>query len=148
MNAENQDLICRFVEEIMNSGNTGLIEELVSEDHVLHSPDGDLYGQEGMRIAVMEYRTGFPDLCIKPYDFAADGSWLTCRFLLCGTHSGPYRGVPGSGSPVQVLGTVVDRIEHNRLVETWINIDGLGLAEQLASPTTTVEPLLYLESLL
>jgi predicted ester cyclase len=140
MNATNQDLMCRFVEEIMNSGNTRLIEELVSEDHVLHGPDGDLYGQEGMRIAVMEYRTGFPDLCIKPYDFAADGSWLTCRFLLCGTHSGPYRGVPGSGSPVQVMGTVVDRIEHNRLVETWINIDGLRLAEQLASHTATLEP--------
>ena len=140
MNTRHQHLVSRFVEEILNRGKTDLIGDLVSEDHILHGPDGDLYGREGVRIAVMEYRTGFPDLRVQPYDFADDGSWVSCRFLLCGTHSGPYRGVPGSGSPVEVMGTVVDRVEHDRLVESWINIDGLGLAEQIASRVPASSP--------
>lgn len=141
MKTRNQSLVHRFVEEILNRGNMHLIEELVSEHHILHGVDGDLYGQDGMRIAVMEYRVGFPDLRVMPHDFVADGNWISCRFLLRGTHLGPYRGLPGSGTPVEVMGTVVDRIQHNRLAESWINIDGLGLAEQLG--LRPVEPELH-----
>lgn len=135
MKARNQDLLCRFVEEILNCGNMHFIEEIVSEHHILHGTDGDLYGQQGMRIMVMEYRTGFPDLSVATHDFAEDGNWIACRFVFSGTHLGPYRGIPASGSRVEVMGTVVDHIKSDHLFESWINIDGLGLAGQLTSRT-------------
>lgn len=133
MSARNKHLLCRFVEDVLNHGKLQLIETLVSPDHVLHGADGDLYGQEGVRIAVMEYRTGFPDLHITLDDFVEDGHWIACRILLRGTHSGPYCGLAGSGSPVELTGTLVNRIERHRLVESWISIDGLALAGQLAT---------------
>ncbi len=131
MTARNKSLVARFIEDILSHGDTRLIEEIVSPGHVLHGADGDLYGQEGMRIAVAEFRAAFPDVRVTLEDINQRGDWITGRFVFQGTHLGPYRGVARSGAPVVVSGTVVDRIEHDRLAESWITIDGLELARQL-----------------
>ncbi len=132
MTARNQSLVARFIEDILNRGDTRLIGEIVSPGHVLHGADGDLYGQEGMRIAVTEFRIAFPDVRVTLEDINQRGDWITGRFVFQGTHLGPYRGLAQSGAPVAVRGTVVDRVEHDRLDESWITIDGLELARQLA----------------
>ena len=127
----NKAVVYRFVDEVMNAGHTEILGELVDADHVLHNLDGDLYGPEGVRIAVTELRTGFPDLQMVVNDMVAEGDWVVRRFVLKGTHTGPYLGMPGSGRTVEVQGVGLDRVNDGRMVESWISLDAFGLARQL-----------------
>jgi hypothetical protein len=52
----NKSLVRRFVEEVVNRRNPGLLPDLIATRHVDHWPDGDLYGPEGVRIGVVEHR--------------------------------------------------------------------------------------------
>ena len=126
-----KDLVLRFVQEVINRGNVRLLRVLVSPDHVRHTPDGELYGPEGVGIQVGEWRAGFPDLRVVVEDLIAEGDRVVSRFVLRGTHAGPFLWVPATGRAVAVAGIAVDRLAGNRLVESWINLDGLGLLLQL-----------------
>lgn len=138
MTARNLTLVTCFIDDILNRGDTCLIGEIVSPAHVLHGADGDLFGQEGVRIAVTEFHNAFPDLRVTLEEIGERGDWIAGRFVFRRTHLGPYRGVAWSGASVAVRGTAVDRVGHDRLAESWIMIDGLELARQLAGSAGVV----------
>ena len=131
MSRINKALTRRFVEEVVNRGSTAVLAELVAPDHVRHAPDGDLYGPEGVRIDLAEWRAGFPDLEIAVADLIAEGDRVVSRFVLRGTHAAPFLGVPATGRAVEVAGVGIDRIDDGQLAESWLSFDGLGLLRQL-----------------
>jgi predicted ester cyclase len=71
--ANNKAVVVRFIRDGLNMGDIAAFGELIAADHVLHSLQGDMYGPEGVRIAVMEYRTDIPDLVIDVEEIMADG---------------------------------------------------------------------------
>lgn len=123
-------LLRRFFDDVVTAGQIHLIDDLVTEQHILHGPDGDLYGPDGLRLAIREYRTGFPDLYIITQGMVSAGDIIACRFLLRGTHLGPFRGTPATGKQVEIAGTAIERIERERLAESWFRLDGLDKVEQ------------------
>ena len=131
MSMANKVLVHRFVEEVINRGNARLLSELVGPDHVRHAPDGDLYGPEGVRADLGEWRTGFPDAVVALEDLIAEGDKVVSRFVIRGTHAGPALGVPATGRRVAVAGVAIDRVRDGRLVESWISLNTLGLLRQL-----------------
>jgi steroid delta-isomerase-like uncharacterized protein len=133
MSTANKALVRRFVEEVLNRGNSRLLAELVGPDHVLHAPDGDVYGPEGVRADLAEWRTGFPDVVFAIEDLIAEGDKVVSRFVLRGTHAGPAMGVPPTGRRVAVRGVAIDRVRDGRLVECWVSLDTLGLLRQLGT---------------
>src|SRR5689334_2158302 len=56
------DLVRRYVTEVWNGGNTALLRDLATADHIRHGPDGDLYGPEGFAIAIAEYHAALRGL--------------------------------------------------------------------------------------
>ncbi len=127
----NKALVRRFLEEVINGGNTALLAELATDDHVRHAPDGDLYGREGVRIDVAAWRAGFPDLRLVVEDLIAEGDRVAYRYWLYGTHGGPFLAVPAAGRAVAVAGFGVDRVVGGRLAESWVCFDAIGLLRQL-----------------
>ncbi len=126
----------RFMQEVLNGGNTGLLSDLVAANHVLHAPEGDLYGAEGVRIAVTEWRRGFPDLRVEIAESTMAGEWVMQRLILHGTHHGPFLGLPGSGRRVHIPGLWIQRIVGGRIVECWVSLDIVALHRQIHSATT------------
>ncbi len=133
MVAGNKAVVLRFVDGVVNRGETKLLADLVAPDHVRHAPDGDLYGREGVRIDVAEWRSGFPDLRLEVADQVAEGDRVATRFLLRGTHGGPFLGVAPTGRPVAVSGVSIDRLAGGRLIESWLSLDALGLLRQVGA---------------
>ena len=133
MSSRNEALVRRFWNEVINRGNTKALAELLAADHVRHAPDGDLYGPEGVRIDLAEYRSGFPDLSVTVEDLLAAGDRVVSRFVLRGTHAGPFLGLAPTGRAVAVAGVAIDRIAGGRLAESWVALDGLGLLRQLGA---------------
>ena len=133
MSARNKALGRRFVEEVVNLGRTDLLPHLVAAEHVRHAPDGDLYGPEGVRVDLAEWRAGFPDLRVVVEDLVAEGDRVASRFVLRGTHAGPFLGVAPTGRRIALAGVAIDRLAGGRLAESWVSLDCLGLLRQLES---------------
>ncbi|MGI8977328.1 MAG: ester cyclase [Thermomicrobiales bacterium] len=127
----NKTVVVRFIRDVLNKGGHRAPSELVAADHALHSLQGDLYGPEGLRIAVTEYRTGFPDLVVDVEEIMADGDWVARRFTLRGTHTGRFRGMPGSGRCIAAQGIGIDRFANGRLAESWVSLDAVGMMRQM-----------------
>lgn len=127
----NKALVRRYIEEVVNGGDARLLAELVGVDHVVHGLDGDLYGLEGARIELADWRTGFPDLHIVVQDLIAEGDRVVCRYLLRGTQTGRFLGIPATGRAVEVAGVAIDRLTDGQLVERWMHLDLLCLLHQL-----------------
>ena len=72
------------------------------------------------------YLTAFPDARFTVEDELAEGDRVVSRSTLRGTHQGEFMGIPPTGKPVTVTGMSIDRI-----VEGWLNFDGLGMLQQL-----------------
>jgi steroid delta-isomerase-like uncharacterized protein len=126
-------LVRRFVDEVVNLGHVGLLEEFVAQDHVGHDPLGDHYGPEGLAIWVMELRTAFPDLLVTIDDLIREGDRVAHRFTMAGTHRGPFMGLSPTNRAVMVTGFAFDRLHDNQLVERWSTLDAVGLLRQLGA---------------
>ena len=123
----------RFVEGVVNRGDARRLAELVAAAQRRHAPDGDLYEREGVRIDVAEWRAGLPDLELVLEGLVAEGDRVASRFVLRGTHAGPFLGIPATGRRVAVAGIAVDRLAAGRLAESWVSLDGLGLVRQVGA---------------
>lgn len=129
----NEAVVRRLIEEVLNRGQTDRLAEIVTTDHVGHDPFGDHYGPEGMRIVVAEYRTAFPDLAFTIDDLVVAGDTVAWRFTLCGTHTGPFIGIPPTGRKVTTIGITIDRLAEHRLTESWVSLDALRLLRQMGA---------------
>jgi predicted ester cyclase len=128
---ENKILVTRFVEDVFNGGNTRLLAEMISPEHVSHLPNGDHYGPEGVRIDIASFRAAFPDLRLMILDMVAEYDRVVFRFVADGTHEGPFMGVAPTGKRVKVDGIVIDHVRDGKTFERWVQYDGLGLMRQL-----------------
>ena len=130
--SENKEVVRCLVEEVLGRGHVELIPALVAADHVGHLAIGDHYGPEGVRIDVAAYRAAVPDLVVTLDDLLADGDKVVRRFTLRGTHRGAFLGAPASGRRVTLWGIAIDRVAGGRLVESWVQLDDLVIAPEIA----------------
>lgn len=129
---ENKDLVRRFYQEI-DGGNLDAMDDLVAEDYKDHSPPpfpGFASGREGLKQVFRlfwEATPGTHDI----EDQIAEGDKVVTRLTARGVHEGDLPGIPATGRPITVTGTVIHRIENGKLAEKWADKDVLGFLQQL-----------------
>ena len=128
----NNEIICRFLEEVLNQGNIDATDQFFWEDMVEQVPfPGQGPGVEGLKDVLRGMRAGFPDMHWSVQEQIAEGDKVLTRFDWTGTHHGEFLGVSATGRPVKVWGTVIDRLQDGKIKETRIIMDALGLMMQL-----------------
>ncbi len=140
MSKGNEAVVRRLIEEVLNRGQTGHLAELVAVDHIGHDPFGDNYGPEGTRIVVAEYRTAFPDLALTIDDLVAARDTVAWRFNLRGTHAGSFMGIPPTGRVVSAPGIAIAHLAVEKVEESWVSLDALGLLRQMGAAPTVMHP--------
>lgn len=134
MSVTNKALMLRYIEEVLNRGNTTLIDELVALSFIGHDPTGsDIYGPEGVRQRHAMYRTGFPDLLYTVEAMVAENDTVVWRWTAHGTHKGEIMDIAPTRKQVTVVGTMTCHIAEGKLQEAWIDWDALGLLQQLGA---------------
>ena len=130
---ENKALVRRVMAELVNTGNTVLVDELVAPGFVRHDLGGgpDIVGPEGVKLLVAALRAAFPDIQMTIEDIIAEGDKLVVRYTARGTHSGGIQGIAPTGRKVTWAGINIYRGESGKVVETWQLSDRLGLMQQL-----------------
>ena len=129
---QNKSIVRRWVEEGWNKGNLEVVDQVYAPTYVQHEPAPEtVNSSETLKQYVGTYLTAFPDLNLSIDDLVAEGDKVVWRFTSTGTQTGPFMGMPATGKTGNITGLVMFRLENSRIVEGWVNIDALGLLQQL-----------------
>jgi steroid delta-isomerase-like uncharacterized protein len=133
MSAEqNKSIVRRWVDEGWNKGKLSVIDQLYAPNFIQHEPPPEMVSSsEALKKYVNTYLTAFPDLHFTVDDLVAEGDKVVWRFTSKGTHQGTFMGLPPTGKTSIVTGMVLFRLENSRIVEAYVNIDALGLLQQI-----------------
>lgn len=132
MSAEqNKALIRRGFEEGMNQHNLSVFDGLLAPNYVNHNMPAPAPGPEGMKQVLAMFLTAFPDFQVTIEDAIAEGDRVATRGTWRGTHKGDFMGIPATGKSVSVSYCDIWRFENGKAVENWVQMDMLGLMQQL-----------------
>lgn len=130
----NASIVRNFVEEVLNDGKIDAAGKYFWEDMVEQVPlPGQGPGLAGLKDVLRGMRAAFPDMHWSIEEQISDGDRVMTRFEWTGTHRGEFLGVPATGRPVKVWGMVIDRLVDEKIKDTRILMDTLGLMMQLGA---------------
>jgi predicted ester cyclase len=66
-------------------------------------------------------------------DLIAEVDKVAYRITYRGTHRGDFMGIRPTGKQVSFTGIAIDRFKDGKFVESWFNLDALGLMQQLGA---------------
>ena len=69
---DSRALTLRILQAIWNAKNPSLIDELYSNDCVIHTPDGEVHGVEGSKHLYHTYTSAFPDMQFEIQQIVAE----------------------------------------------------------------------------
>jgi steroid delta-isomerase-like uncharacterized protein len=123
----------RVFSEILNQGRLEVADEVVAPHFLLHSPTrpAPFEGPEGFKEFVTDLRRGFPDLNVTIEKVIAEGDFVSIRSRVTGTQTGTYRGIPPTGRRISQSQLHMFHVVDGQCHETWQEIDGLGIMQQL-----------------
>jgi predicted ester cyclase len=128
---QNKSLIHRFFEVGINQDNSDVFEEIIAPNYVNYTLPAPAPGPEGLRQVVGMFKVGFPDLHATVEAAIAEGDQVATRGYITGTHTGPFMNIPPTGKSIKVAYVDIWRIENGKATENWVQMDMLGLMQQL-----------------
>ena len=77
------------------------------------------------------YTTIFADLWFDIHEIIVQGDVVSTRWTARGTHMGEALGLAPTNVAVTRTAPSWQRVENGKIVKTWVERDGLGLARDL-----------------
>jgi steroid delta-isomerase-like uncharacterized protein len=123
----------RYATDVWNGGDLDAIDEIFTADHVYHDPalPSLAPGPEGVRQRVNAYMSGFPDARVRLDEIVVAEPLVIARWTWAGTNTGSLMGIPPTGRSPSITGMHWMRFSGDRIGETWVAADTLGLMAQL-----------------
>ena len=87
--------------------------------------------REGHEQFGQAFYQGFPDIHHTIEDVFSADDRVGLRFVLNGTHTGSFMGIPPSGRTVTVVANILLRVADGRVAELWGVFDEAGLLRQI-----------------
>ena len=109
-----------------------LADDYVHHDPGLPVPDADR--ETHVQIIAGGMFTAFPDLHVTLHDIVAEGDRVAVRWSFTGTHKGEMPGnppLPATGKQIEVHAMAFHRVAGDKLAETWVNFELMGMLMQL-----------------
>ena len=123
----NKDLVRRYYEEVVNTGNLANLEKFISPDYVeIYEGVRHPVGLEGARSHIAGGRATYPDIYLTIEQQIAEGEWVVTRVTARGTHRGEWMGIKPTGKAVEMTVVNIDRVVDGRIVEHGGAADLLG----------------------
>jgi steroid delta-isomerase-like uncharacterized protein len=133
MSTEENKAIARRHVEASDRGDHAAAFAVVAPDAVWHGFPGMPATVDAWKQAHAMFFGAFPDMRITIDDELAEGDKVVTRWTARGTHTGELMGIPPTGKRVTFSAIAVDRIAGGEILEHWIEIDRLGLMQQLGA---------------
>ena len=124
-------LMTRFVDEIWNVGRLEVADEIFHPAATSPSAPDLPLGGAGVRVIASMMRTAFPDFHMTVEDTVVEYPFVVGRFSETGTQTGPFMGMPLTGKHVAFGEIGILRVANGQVVESWYDVDMMGLMGQL-----------------
>jgi steroid delta-isomerase-like uncharacterized protein len=132
MSAEqNKAVVRRFEEEVWNGRSPSRVEEFFAASHIFRAAGSRPLDRDGHRQMIAHFQGAFPDGRNTSEELLAEGDKVAQRWTYRGTHRGVFQGIPPTGRQVTLTGISIWRFEGGKIVESWHELDTLGLMRQL-----------------
>jgi steroid delta-isomerase-like uncharacterized protein len=105
--------------------------ELCTADYEAHLGGNPPVGLDGHGAFAAAFYAAFPDLSHEVTDVIVEGAAVAVRFVIRGTHTGAFFGIPASGRPVVVVANVLLDVEGGRVRRLRGVFDEAGLLRQI-----------------
>ena len=132
MSEENKSVIRRWI-EAYNQRDLEAEAAVLAPGYVAHVPaaPGPLEGLEAWRQFTAPFTEAFPDLRLTVEDIMSEGDMVAARVAFHGTHRGELQGIPPTGKKVAFSSMEFNRVVDGQVEEHWVEINLLGLVQQL-----------------
>lgn len=129
---DNESVVRRFDEEVINTGNLDLVDDLFDKDFVdHHRRSGPVEGRDELRSTVSALRSAFPDIHVEAADIFGHGDKIVERWGSVGTHQGRFLGILPGGKRVTVSGISIFYLRNGKITDRWLEWDRDGLVRQM-----------------
>jgi len=119
-----------YIEELQNAKNLSVIDEVMTEDCVIHL--GSRYvDKEKYKKIVDSNHKQFPDSHVEIKQQIAEENTVVTQWKSSFTHSQKLMGMEPTYEEVLIEGSSIHRIIGNIIVEVWIYWDRQEVMEQL-----------------
>ena len=133
MSDENKALVRRWV-EAFNEGDHEAVDELIADSYVRHDANSpEVRGPEEEKQLIAMYRAAFPDLRFTIEDMVAEDDRVATRLGISATHKGELLGIPPTGNRLSFTAMEFYRLKDGKIEEQWVNVDTLGMMQQLGA---------------
>jgi|SRR5579871_314066 len=124
MSVSNKQLIIDYLNALSGKPKTPeMLAPYVSDAGLLHH--------------IAEVEAAFPSYELIQEQTIVEGDLVALRAVFRGVHRGTFAGMPATGKVVSTGLIIIYRIADSRIADHWMQLDALGLMQQLqpASPT-------------
>ena len=124
-------LLDRYLAAI-NAHDTGPFPEIFTEAYVQHSGRSP----SGLQAQIANFKRVFanwPDFQSRIEDRIFDGDKIVARVTFSATHTRTVLGFAPTGKRVEFVGHSIDRVVEGKIVESWVEVDMLGVMRQLGA---------------
>jgi steroid delta-isomerase-like uncharacterized protein len=131
----NKEIGRRFREDLWNTGDLALADELFASDCLVHArvpfPIDFSRGPDALRHLIFFYHLAFSEIQVTAEQIVAEEDFVVVRWTARGRHTGHLLGLPPTGRETVTTGIDMLRIVDGKVAEGWVSWDTLGLFEQL-----------------
>lgn len=131
--AENEGIARRLFEEVWRDHEYDAIDDLVTEEFVLHDSMTEepwARGREGYR-EMAEMSEGTIEGSLTLEQLIPAGEYVVVRWRQTGTHVGPMGNIEPTNEEVTVTGIEIGRFEDGMLAETWLEMNMVPMLMQV-----------------
>jgi steroid delta-isomerase-like uncharacterized protein len=127
-----KDVFRRLYQEVWNDRKFEMIDQVIAKSHALGDPTitGSAVGPDAYRRQVDRFLAAFPDLRFTVDDTVSEKDKLVVSWTITGTHKGEFMGVSPTNKKVSISGITINEVSNNRILESVVIWDALGLLQQ------------------
>jgi steroid delta-isomerase-like uncharacterized protein len=116
---QNAEVMRRYLEEVVGSGNLPLLDEIAAEEMVDHTAvaAGWGTGRQGLIKHVTYFRQTLPDLVVTVERLIASDEEVVGIWRVVGTHQGPLFGYPATGRRLEWSNASIFKVAAGRIID-------------------------------
>jgi steroid delta-isomerase-like uncharacterized protein len=128
----NIEIAERWTNEVWNEQALEVLDEIAAADILHHGAAfPDVSGVDNLKDATTRQFAAFPDMALTIDDAFANDDVAVVRWSGTATQGGDFLGEPASDASVTFSGVNIYRIECGQIVESWSEMNTLGVLNQI-----------------
>jgi predicted ester cyclase len=132
--SDNAAVVHRLYEQCLNHDRLDLLPELVSPNVINHTYAGDKIGLADFTQGIETLRRSLSSQHFTLEGVVANDNQAAAHWTMTAINSGPLAGLPATNKAITQHGVVFYRFENSKIAEVWLQVDRLGVFQQIGAP--------------